>query len=74
MWALVVFTVFSCAQGNCWVVDRGTSTVIPGYSSKEACDSAGREFKTDNLISAFSTWEERQQIRLKHRFQCVEIK
>jgi len=75
MWALIVFTVFVSATADMWQIDRGTSTVIHGYTSKESCESAGREFKTDDLAKRFvSTFEERQQIRLKHRFQCVEVK
>lgn len=74
MWTLVLFTIFACASGDMWQVEKGTSTVIPGYSSKESCENAGREFKTDALTSGFPTFEERQKIRLKHRFQCVEIK
>ena len=74
MWTLVIFTIFACASGDMWQVEKGTSTVIPGYSSKETCEKAGREFKTDVLASGFPTFEERQKIRLKHRFQCVEIK
>ena len=74
MWALVLFTVFACPSGDMWQVDKGTSTVIQGYSSKETCENAGKEFKTDVLLSGFPRFEERQKIRLKHRFQCVEIK
>lgn len=74
MWALILFTVFAGPQADAWDVHRGTSTVIQGFSSKETCEKAGREFKTDVLVSGFPTFEERQKIRLKHRFQCVEIK
>jgi hypothetical protein len=74
MWALILFTVFANTQAGAWDIHRGTSSVISGFTSKEACESAGREFKTDKLATGWPSWEERQKIRLKHRFQCVEIK
>lgn len=30
--------------------------------------------KAEELATGLPSWEERQKIRLKHRFQCVEIK
>ena len=74
MWTLIVFSVFMASHGDTWQADRGTSMVIPGFSSKETCIAAGKEFKTDELPGTFSRFEERQSIRLKHRFQCVEVK
>lgn len=74
MWALVLFSVFASTQAGAWEIHRGTSTVIQGFSSKETCENAGREFKTDKLATGLPSWEERQKIRLKHRFQYVEIK
>lgn len=74
MWALIIFTIFACPSGDMWQVNRGTSTVINGFSSKETCENAGREFKTDVLLSGFPMFKEKQKIRLNHRFQCVEIK
>lgn len=74
MWTLIVFSVFMGSHGGAWQVDKGTSTVIPGFSSKETCLAAGKEFKVDGLPGTFSTFEERQTIRLNHRFQCVEVK
>ena len=74
MWALIIFTVFAGHTGDMWEINRGTSTVINGFSSKEACENAGKEFKTDVLLRRFSKFDERQKIRLKHRFQCIEVK
>lgn len=74
MWALIVFSVFMASSGDAWQTNHGTSTVIPGFSSQETCIAAGKEFKTDVLPGTFSRFEERQSIRLKHRFQCVEVK
>lgn len=74
MWTLVLFTVFANMQAGGWEIHRGTSSVITGFSSKETCESAGREFKTDKLATGLPSWEERQKIRLKYRFQCIEIK
>lgn len=74
MWTLIVFSVFMYCSGQGFAVDKGTSTVIPGFSSQETCVAAGKEFKNDNLPGAWSEWKERQTIRMKHRFQCVEVK
>lgn len=74
MWTLIIFSVFMHTSGDAWQTNQGTSTVIPGFSSKETCIAAGKEFKTDALPGTFSRFAERQSIRLKHRFQCVEVK
>lgn len=71
MWALIIFTVFVCPSGDMWQVNKGTSTVIPGYSSKETCENAGKEFKTDVLLSGFPRFEDRQKIRLKHSIDSI---
>lgn len=44
MWALVLFSVFANTQAGAWEIHRGTSTVIQGFSSKETCENAGREY------------------------------
>ena len=71
MWALILFTFWWMPYSS----DAGSTLSIPGFSSKESCEKAGKQIIEDaeNVVK-FKRANTTQERTLYYHYQCVEVK
>lgn len=79
MWALILFTFWWMPQSS----DAGSILSIPGFSSKDSCEKAGKQIIEDagNVVKfkrasvpGMTPYNTTQERTLYYHYQCVEVK
>lgn len=79
MWALILFTFWWMPQSS----DACSTLSMPGFSSKESCEKAGKQIIEDSgnvvkfkraSVPGMRLYNTTQERALYYHYQCVEVK